>query len=442
MGHQAHQPDQRLGRGRRSRRTPVRGRGEHARRLAPARTRTARRRPALGPTRAGALLTPLLHALFFLAAATQSAIVPLLPRMNHAYGLNPSADALLLAAPGLATLAVSMPAGALADRLGARRVTLAATGLMAAAALAQAAPSYALLMAGRLGFGLAFGIVWTTGVVWMSSSHAEAGSPKLGAVATSAAVGMVAGPAIGGVLADQFGLSAPFLVVGALSAGLALALHAQPPAPSRAGSPTSGRLRNLPGVAARSPGVVAGAAVLAISGAVGGVAQLLVPLELHRLGVSAGATGVVFSAAAGVYIVVSALVVRLGRRATTPRFAALAGLALAISLLPAAFDSAVLALVAVVVLSTIPRAAVSTVAYPLATDSAARAQLADGLVIGLLNGAWATGLVLGPLLAGAVDELAGPGPAYLATIAPAALTALWLLGRRKADGRELVSTPA
>jgi MFS family permease len=69
------------------------------------------------------------------------------------YGLSPSAGALLLAAPGLATLAVSMPAGILADRLGARRVTIIATFLMSAGALAQAAPSYMILIGGRLLFG-------------------------------------------------------------------------------------------------------------------------------------------------------------------------------------------------------------------------------------------------------------------------------------------------
>ncbi|MBV9365949.1 MAG: MFS transporter [Solirubrobacterales bacterium] len=387
---------------------------------------------ATAPARhAPTLLAPLLHALFFVAAATQSAIVPLLPRLSHTYGLSTSAGALLLAAPGLATLAVSMPAGALADRLGARRVTIAATALMAAAATAQAAPSYVLLMAGRLAFGLAFGIVWTSGVAWMSGSHSESGSPRLGAVATSAAVGMVAGPAIGGLLADQFGLSVPFLVVAALAGALTIALKWQPDATSReANHRRDTSLRALARLAPNQPGVVTGAAVLAISGAVSGVIQLLVPLELHHAGFSAGTTGVAFSGAAGVYIVVSAFVVKLGRRATTLAAAALAALALSLFLLPAALSTGAALLVAVLVASTAPRAVVSTVAYPLATDSAARGGLADGLVIGLLNGTWAAGLVLAPLLAGAVDQAAGPGPAYLVAVVPGVLGALWLLRRR------------
>jgi predicted MFS family arabinose efflux permease len=375
-------------------------------------------------------LTPLLHALFFVAAATQSAIVPLLARLNHAYELAPSADALILAAPGLATLAISLPAGALADRFGARRLTIAATALMSAAALAQAAPSYPLLIAGRLAFGLAYGIAWTTGVAWMSAAQSETGAPGLGAVATSAAVGMVAGPAIGGVLADGFGLCAPFLSVAGLSTILVAALLRQAPEQRRSDTMRRPTLSDFANVA-RHPGVLTAAAVLAVSGAVGGVTQLLVPLQLHQAGFSAAATGLAFSAAAGLYIAVSALTVKLGRRATTVRAATVAGLALALSLLPATVYAGAAALIGVLLLTTAPRAVVSTVAYPLATESAAHAELGDGLVIGMLNGTWATGLVLAPLLAGTLDQIAGPGVAYLAAIIPGLLATLVLrrLGR-------------
>jgi predicted MFS family arabinose efflux permease len=343
---------------------------------------------------------------------------------------------LLLAAPGLATLAVSMPAGAFADRLGARRVTVAATFLMAAAALAQAAPAYSILIVGRLAFGLAYGIVWTTGVAWMAGSQAEVGSPRLGAVATSAAVGMVAGPAIGGILADQIGLSAPFLIVAGLAAALALAFAFQPAPPPRPTQPNRATsIRDLTSGLTANRGVLTAAAVLAIGGAVGGVTQLLVPLELHRAGFSASATGVAFSAAAGVYIVVSALVVRLGRRATTVRAAALAALALALSLLPGTFEVGAWAVIGMLLLSTAPRAIVGTVSYPLATDSAAATELGNGLVIGLLNGTWAAGLVLAPLLAGALDQAAGPSAAYLVAVVPGALGAVWLTWRPRVKSR-------
>lgn len=374
-------------------------------------------------------LAALLHGLFFVLAATQTAIVPLLPRLSHAYALTPTTGALLLAAPGLATLAISLPAGLFADRLGARRLTVGATVVAALAAVAQAVPSYPMLVAGRLAFGLAFGMIWTTGVSWLSSVQGEAGSPKLGAVATSAAVGMAAGPALGGIVGDQLGVAAPFALVGGLAAVLAGVLWRQPGAPR---VPTLARdaVAQLTRHAPRSPGVVNGACVLAITGAVGGVTQLLIPLALHQAGFSASATGIAFSASAVIYIVVSALVVRLGRRVTTQRATALAGLALALALLPAALSASTVVLIAVLVVSTAPRAVASTVAYPVATDAAALAGLGDGVVIGLLNGTWAMGLVLAPLLAGFVDQAVGPRTAFATTVVPGVLAATWLLVRR------------
>src|SRR6266487_3956935 len=106
----------------------------------------------------------LLYALFFVAGVAQSAIVALLPGLASRYGLSPTETALLLAVPGLAMLAVSVPAGLAADRYGARRVTLAAGTLLCFSCLAQATPSLAFLLAGRAMFGVAFGIVWTAGM--------------------------------------------------------------------------------------------------------------------------------------------------------------------------------------------------------------------------------------------------------------------------------------
>jgi MFS family permease len=178
--------------------------------------------------------------------------------------------------------------------------------------------------------------------------------------------------------------------------------------------------------------VVAGACALAIGGAVSGVTQLLIPLQLHQLGFSASATGIAFSAAAGVYIVVSAAVVRSGHRATTLHVTALAAMALALSLLPAVLGTGAAVLICVLMLSTAPRAVVSTVAYPVATSAG---DLGDGIVIGLLNGTWALGLVIAPLLAGAIDQVAGPRPAYLTAILPGVLASGWLLLRPRLETR-------
>jgi MFS family permease len=204
-------------------------------------------------------------------------------------------------------------------------------------------------------------------------------------------------------------------------------------------------LRDFIHVALRQPGVLAAATALAIAGAVGGVTQLLVPLELHRAGFSASGTGLAFSASAGLYIVVSAIVVRLGDRAMTVRCVAYSGLVLALSLLPAALGVGAVGLVGVLLLSTGPRSVITAVSYPLAAETAATAGLGEGVVIGLLNGTWAIGLVLAPVIAGALDQAAGPATAYLSAIVPGTLGALWLLVRRvpatRAAGTESAGPP-
>jgi hypothetical protein len=197
----------------------------------------------------------------------------------------------------------------------------------------------------------------------------------------------------------------------------------------------------------RRPGVGAATGALIVSGAVSGVSQLLISGGLHHLGVSTGKIGLAFSAAAVCYIAVSAAVVRLGRRAHTLRFNATATTLLAVALLPALAGAGVAALLAALLFAAAPRAAVSTIAYSLAAvpEGAAGAadgegregsvQRADGLVFGLLNGAWAAAMVLMPLLAGVLEQRGGARAGYLAVIVPSCAVAAWLVAR-SGDGGE------
>ena len=159
-------------------------------------------------------LIVIVHAVLFVASATQSAIVPLLPELSRLDHFGGAVSGFLISAPGLATLAVSAPAGLIADRLGAKRVTVAATVLLAAGATVQALLSVPGLILGRLVFGLAYGIVWTTATAWLASDD-RSGTASLGAVTTSSAAGLAAGPGLGGLAAQWIGLAAPFLIIGA-----------------------------------------------------------------------------------------------------------------------------------------------------------------------------------------------------------------------------------
>src|SRR5580693_9203930 len=180
----------------------------------------------------------LMYGLILASAAAQFALVPVMPVYAQRLGLSGLQQGLLLGATGLATLAVSVPAGTLSDRFGSRRITLAAGLLMAAATLGQAlAGSFPALLAARLAFGAGYGVLWTAGLCWLA---AAAGGPRaLGGSVASAGVGGVAGPAVSGALAQSLGLAVPLLATAAgfavITAGLAvLRVPPGPAAPYRA----------------------------------------------------------------------------------------------------------------------------------------------------------------------------------------------------------------
>ena len=417
----------------------------------------------------------LLYGLFFVAGVAQAAIVPLLPRLSGRFDLSASQTALLLALPGLATLAVSVPSGLAADRLGARRVTLGAAVLLCLSCAAQAAPSLPLLLIGRIGFGVAFGVVWTSGMAWLADLAEPAGRSGLGPSVTCSSVGIMVGPAVGGILAQDAGLGAPFAAIAAATAVIVVALlggTAETELPrSRPVSPSERPLEiaypqpviaDRPAITprvllavVRRPQVSAAAGALVISGAVSSASQLLVSDGLHRLGLSSARIGLAFSAAAICYIVVSAVVVRLGARAHTLRCNALAAVALAVALLPAVAGDGFVALVIALLLSSGPRAVISTIAYSLASGEPADGGVSsrrsgergastrpsgegrsDGVVFGMLNGAWAAATVLMPLLAGAVEQHGGVRAGYVAVVVPSCAVAAWLVVRARADGTE------
>ena len=116
----------------------------------------------------------LVYGVVLVSSLLQTAIAPLLPSYAHRFQLSGFQTAVLLASTGVAALLVSVPAGTLADRFGARGLTLWAGWLMALATAGQAvAPSYPTLVAARLVFGLGYGMVWTAALAWLANVSAR-----------------------------------------------------------------------------------------------------------------------------------------------------------------------------------------------------------------------------------------------------------------------------
>jgi MFS family permease len=362
----------------------------------------------------GRLFRLLINGLILASAAAQFAVVPVMPGYAHRFGLSGFQQGMVLAATGLAALAVSVPAGTLSDRFGARRITLAAGLLMAAATFAQAfAGGFGVLFASRLIFGAGYGVLWTAGLCWLAGA-AAGGPPALGGSVASAGVGGVAGPAVAGALAQHAGLAVLWLGTAAgfavLTAGLAVLRVAPGPAAPRAAGGTGLR------AAAANPGIIGAAAAVVAAGLSTGVCALLVPAQLHAAGVSPGQIGLDFAAAGILFAVGSALTAAAGRRAVTLPVTCGGMLVLAAALALAVIAPAPLPILVMLCVTTAARSVLWTVSYPLAATAAGsggpRGGTALGAAVGLLNGIWAATAVIGPLAAGLAAEHLGARAAY------------------------------
>ena len=381
----------------------------------------------------------LVCGLILASAAAQFALVPVMPAYAHRLGLSGFQQGEVLGAPGLAALAVCLPAGTLSDRFGARRMTLCAGTLMAVGTLVQAlAGNIAVLLAARLLFGAGYGIVWTAGLCWLA---AAGGASTIGGSVTSGGIGGVLGPAVSGVLVQRFGLGVPWLLAAAgfavITVGLALVRTSGETAV--AGAQSGARSGSSLRTAARNRGFVwAGAAVIT-AGLTNGVCSLLAPAELHAAGTSTARIGLDFAIAGLVFAIGSAVTAAVGRRALTVAVIGGGILAEAAAFSLTVVSTTTLAVVAMLYAVTAARSVLWTVSYPLAATSAERDGMGLGATVGLLNGIWAATAVAGPLAAGAVAEHLDARVAFALTgitcIATLCLAAATSRTRTRAAGR-------
>jgi DHA1 family multidrug resistance protein-like MFS transporter len=167
------------------------------------------------PTRANA--NRILIWMCVLIAVNQlgfGAVVPVIALYARSFGVTQSAIGLAIAIYGLARFLVALPAGQLGDRLG-RRTALAAGGLVTAAGnlLCAYAPSYGAFVGARFVAGAGAALVVTSGQIVLADITTPARRGRVMAIYQGVflfAVGI--GPWPGGLLAERFGLQAPFVV--------------------------------------------------------------------------------------------------------------------------------------------------------------------------------------------------------------------------------------
>lgn len=368
----------------------------------------------------------LIYALLFVNEILQASILPLLPSFTADFALSKVETGAILSMTTFATVVVAVPVGLLADRVGPRVLTIAAGSLLVVSPLIQAfAGDFGTFLAGRGLFGIAYGTVWTAGLACISDSTSARRASALGGTVTVGGMAYLAGPPFAGFTAEHFGIETPFIVISIAAVAVTAALVLTPSRrPAEQGHP--GLFPALRAV--REAHLVRGAIVLiALLGSVMGVIHLLVPLRLSENGLSAGEIGAAFSASSAVWIVVSALVARLGERAARLSVAGVGALLLGSAfLLPLATVSTA-AVVAFLLLRSGFGAPLSTISYPLSAAGARAVAIGGGTVIGLMNVSWGAAAVLSPLVAGALAQGAGERWTYGAVLALCFAVGTWII---------------
>jgi MFS family permease len=141
-----------------------------------------------------------------------SICVPALPDVARRLGASATMIGLLFGSFGVTLLAVSVPMGALSDRVG-RRLPLVAglVALAGATALFAGAGSLPWLFAARLIQGAADGVTWVVGFALIADLYGpEERGRVLGYVMSGTSAGIMVGPSIGGWLYQAGGLFLPF----------------------------------------------------------------------------------------------------------------------------------------------------------------------------------------------------------------------------------------
>ncbi|HZT78340.1 MAG TPA: MFS transporter [Vicinamibacterales bacterium] len=334
-----------------------------------------------------------------------SIAVPVLPDLSRKLGASPTMIGFLFASFGVTLLTVSMPSGALSDRVGRKTPLVGGLLLLVGASLLFAfADTLPWLFAARLAQGAADAVTWVVGFALIADLYpASARGRVTGIVMMGTSFAFMIGPTIGGWLYELGGIRLPFVGVAVMASIAALAfvwLDVPSPPTDHEPVPISLVLR-VPAVA------VCAVAVLAIASTLSMLEPVL-SLRLNELGVNPARIGLVYGIGAIATTVVHPFYGRAADRWGARRLTTI-GLALAGCMLPLLgrawnFRSAV----ALFVVHAACASMAITPSLAFMGEATSNAGVESfGVAYGLYNLAWGAGLLGGPAVGGYLFELIG-----------------------------------